>query len=358
MISPAPSRIVRVTSPAPRGVWRELLAVTPGALAFQTPEWIDCVCAAGGFSDASRLYDIDGGEQVLMPLLRRTKLPSHWAVQASLPYGWGFGGALTSEGATTHDLAAAIAELSRQTTVRTSIRPNPFTAADWQAAVPRGTIELARRAHILDLGGGVESVFAHRFKGRARTAIRRAERASLQIECDTSGRLLPAFYGLYRRSLERWASASPLPTGLAYRLGVRRDPPAKFAAVVAGMGDSCRIWLAWHAGVPAAALVCLVRGKVASYWRGCVDVEVADRTYATYLLQRAAIEDACASGCSHYHMGESGNSASLAQFKRAFGAEPYDYREYRFERMPLTATERSLRSFVTRAGRLVSSRRA
>jgi lipid II:glycine glycyltransferase (peptidoglycan interpeptide bridge formation enzyme) len=79
-----------------------------------------------------------------------------------------------------------------------------------------------------------------------------------------------------------------------------------------------------------------------------MDADVGGPTYASYLLQQAAIEDACASGCTHYHMGESGNAASLAQFKRAFGAEAYDYAEYRFERIPLTSAERLLRSYAER----------
>jgi hypothetical protein len=36
-------------------------------------------------------------------------------------------------------------------------------------------------------------------------------------------------------------------------------------------------------------------------------------------------------------MGETGASESLAHFKSRFGALPYDYAEYRVERLPLTA---------------------
>jgi hypothetical protein len=330
-------------------VWRELLAATPGALAFQTPEWLDSVVSLGAYRDASRLYETPGGDRLLVPLLRRTAAPARWAPRASLPYGWGFGGVLRSPGATDEHLRLVVADLARESAVRTSIRPNPLNAADWQQAVPQEAVRVPRRAHVLELDGDFEAVFATRFKGRARTAIRRAEKASLTVECDTSGRLVPVFYGIYLRSLERWASTSPLPSSVAYRLGVRRDPRDKFVKVAASMGEGCRIWVAYHEGRPAAALICLVHGSVASYWRGCVDVEVGERTYASYLLQRAAIEDACSSGCTHYHMGETGSSASLAQFKRAFGADAYDYAEYRLERVPLTAAERRLRSLVRRA---------
>ena len=44
-------------SPAPREAWKALLGGTEDALAFQTPEWTDCVCAMGRYKDASRLYE-------------------------------------------------------------------------------------------------------------------------------------------------------------------------------------------------------------------------------------------------------------------------------------------------------------
>lgn len=71
-------------------------------------------------------------------------------------------------------------------------------------------------------------------------------------------------------------------------------------------------------------------------------------TRANYLLQRLAIEDACAAGCRHYHMGETGESKPLAQFKTRFGAQPYSYAEYHLERVPLMAVDRTVRTAVKR----------
>ena len=66
------------------------------------------------------------------------------------------------------------------------------------------------------------------------------------------------------------------------------------------------------------------------------------------LLHRLAIEEACRAGCRYYHMGESGSSASLAQFKRRFGANAYGYAEYRLERLPITSVDAHLRRLVKR----------
>jgi hypothetical protein len=87
---------------------------------------------------------------------------------------------------------------------------------------------------------------------------------------------------------------------------------------------------------PVAAIVVLRHGSSAAYWRGAMDEPRAGPTRANYLLHRLAIEEACLDGARYYHMGETGTSETLAQFKTRFGAEPYSYYEYRIERLPLT----------------------
>jgi lipid II:glycine glycyltransferase (peptidoglycan interpeptide bridge formation enzyme) len=199
----------------------------------------------------------------------------------------------------------------------------------WRRAAPPGAATKERLAHVLDLAGGFERVFEERFKSRARTAVRRAERAGVRAEVDTSGRLVPVFYSLYRKSIRRWARRTRLPGWIHNRVAEARDPVEKFTAHAAALGDSCRIWVAYVGDRPAAALICLVQGPSASYWRGCIDDKLSSTTRASHLLQKLAIEDACRSGCRVYHMGETGAVASLAQFKEGFGALPYRYEEFR-----------------------------
>jgi lipid II:glycine glycyltransferase (peptidoglycan interpeptide bridge formation enzyme) len=79
-----------------------------------------------------------------------------------------------------------------------------------------------------------------------------------------------------------------------------------------------------------------------------MDKELAGPTRANYLLHRLAIEEACAAGCRYYDMGETGVSASLAQFKTRFGARPYAYAEYHLERLPITRASYGARGVVKR----------
>jgi lipid II:glycine glycyltransferase (peptidoglycan interpeptide bridge formation enzyme) len=113
------------------------------------------------------------------------------------------------------------------------------------------------------------------------------------------------------------------------------------------LGEACRVWVAWAEGQPAAAILVL-QGTNAHYTRGMMDKDLAGPTRANYLLHQLAIEDACNAGCRHYHMGETGSSSSLAQFKTRFGALPHRYAEYHLERLPITAFDRRARTVVKR----------
>jgi hypothetical protein len=336
-----------VTSPAPRDVWKRELASDPTALAFQTPEWLDCVCASGHYRDASRLYELSSGRRLVLPMVRLGRRTGVLAIEASFPPSWGVGGLVAGGGARAEDLAAVFADLGDRTAMRISLRPNPLMNAAWAKASPRSTITVPRLAHVLDLDGGFGRVWAQRFTGSARTAVRKAERAGLTVECDTTGRRTAVFYELFERSLERWARQQHEPRALARWRGHRRDPLRKLRLIVEHLAGGCHLWIASRAGEPAAAILVL-QGANASYTRGAMDKEIAGPTRANYLLHQLAIEQACEAGCRHYHMGESGDSASLAQFKTRFGARPYPYADYHLERLPLTTADRRVRTAVKR----------
>jgi hypothetical protein len=325
-----------------------VLASDPNALVSQTPAWTDFLCRFGGYEDASRLYELAGGRRVVLPMVRERRFPARLQTEASFPAGWGMGGIIASGGVQAGDVAAAFADLTSGWVLRTSLRPNPLDSEEWSAARPAGVVAVPRLAHVLSLEGGFERVWKESFAGTARTAVRKAERSRLTVECDTSGRLVPVLYELFEQSLERWAGQQHEPRRLARWRGRRRDPIRKFELMAEALKDACRIWVAWTAeGQPAAAILVL-QGRNAHYTRGMMNKDLAGPTRANYLLHKVAIEDACTAGCRHYHMGESGASSSLAQFKTRFGASPYPYAEYHLERLPITALDQRARGIVKR----------
>jgi len=226
--------------------------------------------------------------------------------------------------------------------------PNPRQGKLWQAAQPSSVIDIPRRAHIINLEGGFDYVWQKRFTAGARNFVRRAEKANLRVECDTTGRLVPIFYELFRRSVDRWAEQQHEPRWLAQWRAEQRDPLHKLEHIAQHMGEACRVWVAWQGSQPAASILA-VFGHNADYMMGAMDKELAAPTRASYLLQKLAIEEACRAGCHLYHMGESGASAGISQFKERFGAQAYPYNEFRIERFPLSRLDRGLRSMVKRA---------
>jgi hypothetical protein len=338
---------MHVTSPAPRDSWQAVLASDPSALVFQTPEWMDCICRLGPYTDVSRLYELSDGRQLVVPIVRRWNLLGPFVSEAALPATWDPGGIVATGGIRAADVIAVVSDLVGRRRLRTSLRPGPLDAHAWALARPPHAVVVPRLAHVLELEGGFARTWGQRFTGTARTAVRKADRAGLTVERDTSGKLVPVIYELFERSVERWAREHHEPLPLARWRHRRIDPMRKFQVIADALGEMCRIWVAWRNERPAAAILVL-QDRNASYVRGMMDKDLAGPTRANYLLHRLAIEEACEADCRYYDMGETGFSQSLAQFKTRFGARACPYAEYHMERLPITALDRYARRLVKR----------
>ena len=339
-------RLVAVGTGA-RELWRAALSADPTAVVSQTPEWLDAMCEIGHHEDVTRAYEADHGRCVVLPLARRRTLNVPLPVESSLPVGWGAGGLVGSPPALARDLAGVVADLSSQRSLRTEVRPGVAASAAWDAAAPTAVVRRPMVSQVVDLSPGFGQVW-DRFRSRVRRNCRRAERLGLTVESDVTGRLAPAFEGLYRLSVERWARRQHEPLALTRWRARRREPPGKLAAVSRRLGPACRIWLASREGEPAAAIVVLSRGRHSVYWRGAMDDAVARGTGANELLHRLAIERACEEGRREYNMGTSRPASSLAHFKHGFGGVDRPHAAFRFERLALTAAEDAARMAVKR----------
>jgi len=85
------------------------------------------------------------------------------------------------------------------------------------------------------------------------------------------------------------------------------------------------------------------------YTRGAMDKELAGPLRANDLLMWRAIQAACEIDAASFHLGESGASSSLADYKERFGARAFDYPELRLERVPITRADHAARAVVKRA---------
>jgi hypothetical protein len=332
-------------TPAPTETWDEVYRSDPNALPTQSPQWAGAIVATGKFRNVSRLYTFMDGRRAVVPLFEAEggmNLRTWW----SPPAAWGFGGAVATHALGGTGLGAILADLARHGPLQVRVRPNPLDAALWQSA-SSGWTKLPRTAHVLDLTTGFADVWSRKFRPRTRTTIRKAEQAGLEIESGSGPRLVEDFHSLLRRSVDRWAGHQHEFLALARWRAGRRDPIEKFHLLARAMGPALRFWVARYQGEPAAAILVLQHHN-AHYTRGAMNEALAGPTSANYLLHHMAIEAACAAGCRSYHMGETGQSDALAQFKSRFGAVATPYAELLYERVPLHWLDTRARSVVKR----------
>jgi len=341
--------VARVRSPVPRPVWHEVLALDPFAMETQSPEWVDAMCLSRGYADASRLYEFADGRRAVLPLLRRS-VGGVPILEASNPLHCGVGGIVAPDGPRVDEIAAVLADLRRRPVAGLSFLPHPLVAEEWARAWdqvrPAGGIVVPRRAHVVDLDGGMDAV-SRRFGRATRGGVRYARKSGVVVERGTGGALVDEFYDLMELASRRWARIQHEPPWLALRRLHHREPRAKFRTIGDRLGDRMLIWLARVDGRPVASTL-VVRGSNAYQLRGAMDEEMRNHR-ANDLLHVTAIEDACAAGCRYYYLGDSGWSASLAAFKERLGAQVRHYAEYRVERLPVTRVERVAKGAVKRA---------
>lgn len=336
----------RVTSPAPREMWQRLIAEDPEAMPYQSPEWKDAICAGGRFRDISRYYEFEDGSRIVVPLVAANAVGPLPLTAGSYPEGCGMGGAVSCGNASAMHLREVLKDLIALRLFSIRIRPNPLQEKRWsEAAAGLGLITRPRRAHVIDLKEGFDYVYRRLFSKGTRVSIQKAERHAVVVKSSSNGDLIPILYALLERSVERWAEQQNEPLWLARFRFARRDPIRKLYQIQEALGASCKVWVAWVDGQPVAASLVLM-GKNVNDSRGAIDRRALGTSRANDLLQKRSIEDACRSGCRFYHLGESGNSASLSHFKERFGATHYDYAEILIERFPVSRVEEALKAGV------------
>jgi hypothetical protein len=231
---------------------------------------------------------------------------------------------------------------------RTTLVPNPLTAAAWSSAAPPGAVRVPYTSHVLNLEGGFDRVWSTRYRKETRRNVRRATGLSLDVRQGPDGDTVAAFAELNRRSVDRWAEQRGQPRWVARLVEERRDRVGQLASAIASLESTVVTWTAHWRGEPVAVYAALFAGPAAYMWMSAMDKRLSDETRAGTLLQSLAIEYACAVGARCIHLGDAEAGSGVATFKERFGAEPVHWTALRFERLPLTGLEHRLRAGVGR----------
>jgi Acetyltransferase (GNAT) domain len=344
--SPSLAPLKSVASPAPRDQWQAVVDSDPRAIVTQTPLWTTAMIETGNFVDRSRMYEFDDGRRFILPLARRKGPAGAVLGDQGFPNGWGIGG-LVGQGLDPHVVKAVFAELGESGISRVQIRPNPLDGEEYRQGAPTRSIALYRRAHVIDLRGGTEDVW-QRFSKAARRGVRKGEKAGLEVEDGHGEQLVREYYSLHLKSVERWAGQQHEPLALAKFRAEHRDGLAKWITIARVLGPQCRISVARLNGQAVGATVVLC-GPNGHETRSAFDRDLIQGSDPTYLLTWLGICESVRRGAHWYHLGETGTSLRLADFKERFAAVGYDYADYRLERFPVTRADRLVRGVVKRA---------
>src|SRR5215470_13098410 len=279
-------QVARVVTPVPTDVWETLAGADPSAMPFHLPVWRDCVCSGDGWEDASRLYELPGGRQLVLMMARRA-VSRRLAVEASWPPGWGRGGILAPGGVRPEEVALICADVARGRALSTSLRPG-FPAAPAWSAMGQCSFTIPRAVHVAHFDGSFEDFWHASVRSKKRASIRNArrhlDRAGIKITSGNSPELVEAFYQAYLRWTEWRARQRREPLPLARWQAQRAEPLAKFHDVATRLGAGCRVWVAWQGGDPIAANMSLFAGDAAVGWRAFTDRSLPARLRLAEIL--------------------------------------------------------------------------
>jgi hypothetical protein len=340
-----------VTMPAPRREWLSLLDRDANATIYQTPEWLDAICRSEAYEDTSRHYETAAGRQCVLPVVRR-RLYGGLAIEESMPSAWGMGGLVAAEPVDVDDLRLIWSDLRSNSHARLRVRDSNLgrgLPVNGDQREPLSVIWETK--HVLDLRQGFDSVYTKSFNRTTRKNLRRAESAGVEVECDSSGRLVPIYYELYRSWVMRRAAERNLPTSLMLHRARSRESLRKFHVLAELLNGSSKIWVAWWKGEPIAAMIGLSYKSRAFAFRSYSNMDLANSVRANDLLHHCMIEDACRAGCLSYNMGGSGGVPGLMAYKAKFGAVAVDFPVYTIETFPFKQISQSWErlNFMTRA---------
>ena len=351
-------RPVRVTTPVPTEVWQSVASADPSTMPFQTPIWRDCVCAGSQWRDASRLYELADGRQLVLMAARRS-VPGLPAVEASWPHGWGTGGVLAPGGVRPDEVDLVCADIAAAGLLSATVRPAFGAAPAWSQARHR-TCAIAREVHVAHLDKPFEDYWAHAVPAKVRSNIRRAQRhmdhAGISITTGNSPELVRAFYATYLSWIDWRARQRKVPLALARRQARRAEPFEKFATVAGKLGGDCLVQIAWQDNRPVGGAISLHTGGSAVGWRLYADRSLPARCRLTEVLIAESLRHACEAGCRYLEMGESGDREDLASIKSRYGGRAFPLAEYYHERIPLSPARSAFHSARRRAEDFVVAR--
>lgn len=313
------------------GLWDGFCDASDQAWLWHRHDFQTVLCTWPGRQDASFAVRETGGQRRLLALVPLHRVERRFGVLPPVTLLDSLGGpALANDlaGKTREKLLDFIARRLRELAGKRCLQvrlAQPPMAPAWRGGdaphvnplLPLGCRNTSGQTWVVDLHPGIGALWS-KLEGRARTAIRKAEKVGVTIrQADRLGDQ-DHYYRLHQETY--------------LRTGAKPHPKAYFESIwqyMVGAGLA-QIFVAELGGEIVAAENFAVYKGAALYWTGAASVRGLD-SEANSLLQWHAMQWMCQGGLDWYETGEAfpavraGKLKGLNDFKKGFGGEMYPY---------------------------------
>jgi len=293
-----------------RRFWEALVAVSPNASFFLTPEFAQIAEAAYGTPTELFAFECEDGARVLLPARRTVggRFRTYVAPGGGLP-----GGLLSDAPLVPERGAAVLHALAKIPDAAFRLTLDPREDLRLPPAPERS---LRRdRFFVLDLSEGFARTETERFAKDFREGCRRALRRGVRVSLERGPHAYEAFASLHAAGSQGWEAESQQPNALFSACAAQATVPGTPLELVLAR-DS--------AGEPVAGILGVRRGDTWTCWLAAMDRRARPLAPSS-AAYRFAVEHACAGGARRLLLGASGGIASVEAFKRSLGAESIDF---------------------------------
>jgi hypothetical protein len=302
-------KVHRIARPDLR-LWEALVAASPNASFFLTPEFAQIAEAAYRTPTELFAFECEDGVRVLLPARRIAsgRFRTYVAPGGGLP-----GGFLSDAALDPGRSAAVLQALAKIHDAAFRLTLDPREDLRLPPAAERSLRK--DRVFVLDLGRGFVRIEQECFEKDFRRGCRRAARRGVSVSLERGQGAFQAFARLHAAGSRAWDAQSQQPSALFSACAAQAAAPAAPLELVLAR-DS--------AGTPVAGILGVRRGDTWTVWLAAMDRR-ARLLLPSTAAYGFAVERACAAGASSMVLGASGGIASVEAFKRSLGAQPVEF---------------------------------
>jgi len=307
--------------PAAWDDWNDSYEKAPLAAFFQSPAWSGIWerYTQGRYQPSPLLATVPSGQQVLIPATRQ-RLPlglGHtWHMAPAGTYGGWLpapGGDSNASSLSTDDARFLLQELGRYCGSMT-YRWYPLFAGTAVPDLSGQRLEMqSDRSHLIDGSGGEKALHEVIFQsdGKMRYEVNKARRSGIRIRKADSQADWAEYHQIYLDGIRRWKTPPQHIYGL------------RFFELLADMPEYCELWLAERDKATVAGAILFFGNDHVVYWHGAFLYEYRSHRPVNLMLV-TAIKSVCKRGYRWFDFNPSRGLSGVEQFKRSFGAIPYD----------------------------------